>query len=118
MNKADRISHRVNIVSAGVIGVTLSLSLPLFINPDVYSPSPSNAVPPSIESALPLSPSLPPALRVDPDNNTRIVYPDVLTPCDHEDGTATTNGVPVAACIWDATVRGNKAGHTFIVITE
>jgi hypothetical protein len=115
-NKADRISHRVNIVSAGVIGVTLSLSLPLFINPDVYSPSPSTALPPSIESALPLSDV--PALRVDPDNNTRIVYPDVLTPCDEEDGTATTNGVPVAACIWDAAVRGNKAGHTFIVITE
>lgn len=41
-----------------------------------------------------------------------------LPPCDEEDGTATSNGVNVDACYWDASTRGNGTGHSFIILSH
>lgn len=52
------------------------------------------------------------AMIHDPSDNTFIVYPDVLPPCDNEDGTASSNNVPVSACAWNTTT-----GRSFIVLS-
>ena len=48
---------------------------------------------------------------------TELVYLDSLPACDHEDGTAISNSLPVSACIWDASL-GNGVGDSFIVFSR
>jgi hypothetical protein len=98
------IQHAINVGSAGVASIALSLSLPLCID-RLSDDAPSPSLP---------APSLP-ALS-ESEGNT-LVYPSRLPQCDHEDGTSTSNGVDVPACIWDASI-GNGTGTTFIVIAR
>lgn len=51
------------------------------------------------------------AMMYDPGEGTYTIYPDVLPPCDEEDGTATSGGADVSACAWD-----DGTGVPFIVI--
>lgn len=88
---------RVNIASAFVMGATVLAAIPLSLS---LSPSTPDDT---------LSP--PPHALIDNQDGTFIVYPDVLPACDEEDGTATSDSLPVAACKWN-----DGTGHTFIVI--
>lgn len=70
------------------------------VSADDYDPDEGETISPS-ESAL----------IHDPRTNTYIVYPSDLLPCDDEDGTAFSDGIPVAACSWD-----DGSGRPFIVL--
>jgi hypothetical protein len=96
-DKAMNIWEKVNVGSLG-LGIVAMGAM------GIYSLSPSLSLSPSADTS-----SLP--ALIDTQEGTYIVYPDVLPPCDEEDGTATSNSLPVAACKWD-----NGTGHAFIVI--
>jgi hypothetical protein len=114
------IQHAINVGSAGVASIALSLSLPLCIDrlsddaPSPSLPAPSLPLPANVPDGI--EGEMLPALVTTPDST--LVYVSQLPPCDHEDGTSSSNGVDVPACIWDATTRGNGSGMTFIVIAR
>jgi hypothetical protein len=73
------------------------------------------------DTALPLELAPVDADSYDPDEGENqddeantLIYPADLPPCDEEDGTATSAGSPVDACIWDTALH--PGGKTFIVI--
>lgn len=105
-------SPRVDTTPTAVPTVAVSPSaIPLEVivndpspSPDAYDPDEGETVP--VEEA---------AMIYDPDNATYTIYPDSLPPCDEEDGTSSSGGVDVSACMWDNATH-NNSGRNFIVI--
>lgn len=93
----------INISSAVVMTLTLAVGVPMIALDRAAASSPEAQALITEEESFPA--------LIDTREGTYIVYPSVLPECDEEDGTATTNSLPVAACTWD-----DGTGTPFIVI--